>query len=202
MSDQPLSAPRGSAHITPDGGRIPVKPLCEGQHWAVDPVTGCWLWTGQLWRGYARHRFGQAHRVVYRQFGGFIPEGHDLHHECENKRCVNPEHMEPKDKVPHLRGHWETRGPFELETIRALKAYALENPRVTSDELGQMFGMKPESVRNIVNGRTWREAGERIKPVLVCQVCGVEFMHKRRQSRYCSEPCYREANRASKRKAA
>lgn len=34
-----------------------------------------------------------AHRVVWEQTHGEIPEGHQIHHLCENKACVNVEHL-------------------------------------------------------------------------------------------------------------
>lgn len=63
---------------------------------AADP---CWLWTGALnSRGYGHFGVGsrvvRAHRWAYEHFVGPIPEGLTVDHLCEQKRCVNPEHME------------------------------------------------------------------------------------------------------------
>lgn len=68
---------------------------------AIDPHTGCWLWTGRVGSsGYGRvHRkYGvqvQAHRFVYEAFRGPIPEGMSIDHLCRVRRCVNPDHLEP-----------------------------------------------------------------------------------------------------------
>lgn len=71
----------------------------------VDPETGCWNWTGPTYK--SGHGFisekdvhRQAHRFVWERVVGPIPEGIVLDHHnpdfgCKNKRCVNPEHLDP-----------------------------------------------------------------------------------------------------------
>jgi len=67
-----------------------------------DPVTGCWLWTGNLSKsGYSQHSFRvgtqtysrRMHIVTYLMYIGDI-ESEQLHHTCETRRCVNPYHLE------------------------------------------------------------------------------------------------------------
>lgn len=68
-------------------------PVCH------DPVSGCWRWTGPKDRnGYpvtAAHFGKAAHRVVYEQLRGPVPEGLDLDHLCKRRDCVRPAHLEP-----------------------------------------------------------------------------------------------------------
>lgn len=69
-------------------------------------VSGCWLWTGsnsgseygriavRVRRGYSQNEY--AHRVSYRLFNGPTPKRStklNIHHICENKRCVRPDHL-------------------------------------------------------------------------------------------------------------
>lgn len=69
--------------------------------YTVDPETGCWLWTGPVYKdqghGFiqdgARKRY-MAHRFVWERIVGPIEKGLVLDHLCKNKRCVNPEHLE------------------------------------------------------------------------------------------------------------
>ncbi len=74
----------------------------------IDPVTGCWNWTGHLnhdgyggirvSKGHDRH----AHIVTYEMFVGPVPPGYELHHAvCENKACCNFEHVTPLTKSEH-----------------------------------------------------------------------------------------------------
>ena len=62
----------------------------------VDPVKGCWLWTGSLNNGgYGNmpDRKGMAHREAYKLWKGEIPEKAQIHHRCGVKRCVCPDHL-------------------------------------------------------------------------------------------------------------
>lgn len=63
---------------------------------------GCWQWTGTTGGSTARYgyftwngRRGMAHRFAYEHFVGPIPEGLEIDHQCQNKLCVNPSHLEP-----------------------------------------------------------------------------------------------------------
>lgn len=68
--------------------------------------NGCWLWTGYIREdGYGQFsgkRLMYVHLWAYKHFNGEIPNGHELHHRCENHACANPDHLEPLTKPDHL----------------------------------------------------------------------------------------------------
>lgn len=61
----------------------------------------CWTWRGAMRNGYGSVNGHQAHRIVYEMEIGFIPFGHDLHHQCSNRGCVNPYHLIPLTPQEH-----------------------------------------------------------------------------------------------------
>ncbi len=74
--------------------------------------SGCWLWTGALagkTASYGDLRIGKtnkrAHRLAFVHYIGPIPHGHELHHTCGVKRCVNPWHLQPMTRGDHARHH-------------------------------------------------------------------------------------------------
>lgn len=65
----------------------------------IEKTDACWVWTGALDReGYPVGRVNQVtvrvHRVVYAREVGPIPEGFEVDHVCQVRRCVRPDHLE------------------------------------------------------------------------------------------------------------
>jgi HNH endonuclease len=82
----------------------------------IEFTEGCWNWIGSKpsKRGYCRFSLSSkkrdyVHRIAYLFFVGGIRAGHQVHHLCENKRCVNPDHLCQVSREEHRRIHglWE-----------------------------------------------------------------------------------------------
>lgn len=70
----------------------------------IEPVTGCWLWTGptsgSIGRGkdYPRMSLdGQTvavHIAMWTNEHGYIPGKKELDHVCRNRRCIRPDNQD------------------------------------------------------------------------------------------------------------
>ena len=62
----------------------------------VAPQGDCWVWSGGgTSAGYGQFKRKYVHRLSYEEMVGEIPQGLVLDHLCRNKRCVNPDHLDP-----------------------------------------------------------------------------------------------------------
>lgn len=94
-----IVAGRHKRFLKGHGGALATK---KKERYAVNPETGCWEWLLATRDGYGitkgvfrGKKVLSAHRVVYEEFKGPIPQGLVLDHLCCNRLCVNPEHLEP-----------------------------------------------------------------------------------------------------------
>jgi HNH endonuclease len=76
-----------------------------------DAHNDCWIWKGKpTKKGYGRFKATKgwrplAHRYSWEFFNGPVPSGQELHHNCKNRLCVNPTHLESTPHPNHLHGH-------------------------------------------------------------------------------------------------
>lgn len=111
--------------------------------------------------GYGRCRVNGrkrlVHRVVYEARKGPIPEGMQIMHSCDNRRCCNPMHLSlgtGQDNTNDRKA--KDRLGFKINTAQALEIIRLvrEEGRKQT-EVGKMFGLTQQTVSRIVNGKRW-----------------------------------------------
>ncbi len=133
-------------------------------HYTENKITGCWNWnTPNKQRGYGNYKRLPAHRVAWFIFRGVDPIGSYVLHTCDNRRCVNPDHLYLGTQSDNMRDMWERKrrkynngrakhGWPKVNQIRELYATG----KYSLAELGREFGMNRSLVYKIVNNHIWK----------------------------------------------
>lgn len=147
------------------------KPLEVRFHrrYKVDEVTGCWNWvgatTGKRTGHYGKIREGKqvllAHRISYEIHKG-DPAGKCVLHKCDNRRCVNPEHLflgtrrdntvdrESKARGPQGSRNWCAK--LTEEDIPVIRELAKS---LSEKEIALRFGVSQGAIYQAIRKQTW-----------------------------------------------
>lgn len=136
----------------------------------VEKSEYCWWWIGAN-KQYGYGRFcidGEnfpAHRVAWTFANGEIPEGFCVAHRCDNKLCVNPEHLflatnkeNSEDMVWKERQAYGERNGQAVLTENEVKEIldSNESQRV----LGEKYGVHYSTIYLIKARKKWKYIGE------------------------------------------
>ena len=98
----------------------PLSPI-RGKQAVVVDENGCWIWQGcKTSKGYGHRRGQLVHRAMFELHHRKLRKGEQVHHRCEVKLCVNPEHLEAHRHLKHERLHAGPNGMAAV-TLRVLK---------------------------------------------------------------------------------
>jgi hypothetical protein len=129
-------------------------------------TPGCWIWTGfRNEKGYGgfsvNNRTTKAHRVSYQMYVGQITDGLHVLHRCDNRRCVNPDHLflgtnadNTADKV--RKGRQQKGSQFPQAKLSEQQILEIRmDPRKCRD-IGAEYGISHSAVSEIKLLKRWR----------------------------------------------
>ena len=125
----------------------------------------CWEWTGGKKEGYGRFSMygGKylAHRASYIQFRGLITGDLFVLHQCDNKSCVNPQHMRlgtHEDNMREARERGRMRAHNRILTDANVIAIRASYRGIDGEQqaLGVQYGVSHSTIASIVNGHSYQ----------------------------------------------
>jgi hypothetical protein len=163
-----------SAFDAKEKGGSMFKPHQKSRFWALVPLElpkeSCWPWRGFIdVNGYGifqtnkvNHR---AHRIIL-QLRGIDLKGKVVCHKCDNKGCVNPEHLFVGTQLDNMRdakikgrmahGSKHCRAVLNEEKVKAIRY--LHERGIGAEAMARIFGCSSNTIKHAYQGRTWTHA--------------------------------------------
>ncbi len=139
----------------------------------INEATGCWEWTGHIasdgygifWPDGTRSEKMRvrAHRFSYERSRGPIPAGLFVCHRCDNRKCLNPDHLflgtdadNSADKVKEGRQAYGTKIPQAKLTEKEVIAIR-GTIGISQRALAKQYGVSCTTISDIKTGKWWKQ---------------------------------------------
>jgi hypothetical protein len=135
-----------------------------------DLPGSCWNWLGSLDRdGYGliagcvtECNEYRAHRMSYSLFNRGIPEGLDVLHRCNNKSCVNPDHLKAGTHTENMQdkmaaGYQAPRGEKHSRAkLREIQVLSIRGDDRKLRQIADDYGVTYGAIYAIKHRHSWK----------------------------------------------
>lgn len=145
---------------------------------------GCWIWMGGKGSsGYGAFQVGGhgsptigAHRYSYELHKGPIPNGLHVMHSCDNKLCVNPEHLSVGTHQDNMddrdaKGRWnggvsigEASGAAVLTEAAVIE---MRRSPISHADWARRLNVSVNAIRYARSGKTWTHLNDIAPPAAI-----------------------------------
>lgn len=141
---------------------------------AVLDVNSCWEWTGaRNTSGYGAFQIGpkgmNASRASYMLHIGGIPNGMHVCHKCDNRGCVNPNHLflgthkdnmadmkrKNRQKTPRLSGERHPMAKLSWDMVQEIRS--LRKAGELPAAIASRFNVSKGAICDVIYGRCWQQ---------------------------------------------
>lgn len=130
---------------------------------SVPRANGCWEWPGPSFAGsgYGRTTFRGGgwegcHRIAYTLAKGEIEAGKIVMHSCDNKLCINPDHLSLGNHKMNARDMVSRGLHAKVAKLTDDAAAYIRFCGYSSRELADRFDVSKGTINSVRSGNTWR----------------------------------------------
>jgi hypothetical protein len=129
-------------------------------------MTPCIEWMGSRTRtGYGQrtinYRRWRAHRWAWTVQHGPIPDGAIVMHTCDNRACINVDHLRigtQADNLNDMRAKGRGRAKLAATDVAAIRSSLADGE--TTAVLADRYGVNVKTIRDIRRGSTWNQGAK------------------------------------------